>query len=227
MPLVLVQHALRSELVDHRIQFASYGGVGTTFLYRFLERHGLSTPPRKSRTTSGAKVGDWGKWKHMRVPPGTTGNPWYLVPDDYRAVYLFGNPMDAVVSLFRRGYQLENAKRIGGDWENWDPSWELLDYLRNGEDLYHLEDHFHQWVKCPREGRGYPILVVRYESIFDHLEEVFDFLRIPSSLRTSFPAPLPRRSDWRRQPEKIREGLEAMYGPLHDLQRHYPNVFSV
>ena len=167
-------------------------------LYRFLERCKADVP---------SDTHDWIPWKHQRVPPSDND-----VPHGFRSLYLFDNPMNAVLSVFRREYQHWHIDRINGDVEAWDESWSLEDYLEHGDDLFRLSDHFNQWSTADR---SYPILLLRFDALWDRLPEVFAFLGLATSLMGDFPGRKERSSDWTTESDSIQQGLREMYGDLH------------
>jgi hypothetical protein len=99
--------------------------------------------------------------------------------------------------------------------------WDLPRYLDHGEDLFRLEEHFDNWSNPPP---GTRVLLVRYESMWDHLPEIFRFAEIPESLIRRFPERRRRVSDWRNLPDEIRTRLEEIYGPLHERLLVQPDV---
>jgi hypothetical protein len=176
-------------------------------LYRFLDRYGIDVPKEGH---------DWIPWKHQRVPPSDDE-----VPRGYRALYLFGNPMNAVLSVFRRDYQHWHVKRMDGDIEAWDDSWDLDDFLTQGSDLFRLADHFYEWANADRE---YPIMLLRFHALWDHLPEMFAFLGLPSSNITDFPEKEERNSDWTEEKPHIRNRLKEMYGELSKEINKSPDI---
>jgi hypothetical protein len=196
-----------SRQVNHSIQVTSFGGTGTTMLYHFLERCGADVPKDSH---------DWIPWKHQRVPPSNSE-----VPRGFRALYLFSNPMNAVLSVFRRDYQHWHVERIGGNVDAWDESWVLDDYLAQEDDIFRLADHFHNWTSANRD---YPIMLLRFGALWDHLPEVFAFLGLPSSHMTEFPEKEKRRSDWTDEPPQTQSHLEQMYGALSEEIERAPNI---
>lgn len=193
----------------HTIQVTSFGGVGTSFFYKFLSEQNTDIPNDRF----------YGIWKHQRIPPGKLNDKLCKVKQDFKAVYLFGNPMDAVISLFQRNYQIEILQTLlyphvayedKTYLEQWNENWGLEQYLDNGKDLFRLEEHFRNWAECPREGRSYPIMLVKYETMWSHLPELFAFLGMPSSLIDQFPEKRDRNLDWTKEPNGILAGLGFM-----------------
>ena len=70
-------------------------------LYRFLEDCTADVPK---------DTHDWIPWKHQPLPPADS-----KVSRRFRALYLFGNPMNAVLSVFRRGYQHWHLEQLRGN----------------------------------------------------------------------------------------------------------------
>lgn len=138
---------------------------------------------------------DWGIWKHLPMPP-TKEN--YIIPPNFRAVYLIGDPVDALLSVFRRGFHMWHAYRMqskplwpeGMQIANWpcQPSWQLQDFLDLDRDCFGMERQFDNWTRCPYELRGYPILCLKYEEMWKHVDTLLGFLGIPLTKSGMFPA---------------------------------------
>ena len=136
-------------VVHHTIQVTSFGGSGTTALYEHLAQAGADIP-----RTPGAFP-----FKHQRTPPAD-------VPAGYRVVYVFGDPRDAVVSVFRRGFQGGHYRgmRLAEPTPAVEARLSGLDqFLEAGIDDFELADHVRGWRE--REPRAYPVLFVRYEDL--------------------------------------------------------------
>lgn len=190
----------------HTVQVTSFGGCGTTMLQRFLQEHGRDVPGSL----------DAMPWKHARVPPAS-----HKVKDGFRACYLFANPMDAVLSVFRRGFQHWHIQRMQGDLSQWKWDWELEDFLRCRTDFFRLGEHFTNWTTAERD---YPILLLRFETLWEYLPEVFEFLELPYDLMEQFPDERPRRSTWEDESPAVREALLELYGDLHRRVEAFPDL---
>jgi hypothetical protein len=173
-------------------------------LYEFLEEHGVDVPQDHS---------NWRPWKHLPTPPEESD-----VKDDFRALYLFGNPMNAVLSVFRRDYQRWHFRNMTGDFEGWSDEMEHLDgFLEQESDPFRMDEHFRTWTTAER---SYPIMLLHFDALWQHLPELFSFFGVPYRLREAFPERRERHSDWRDEPDDTREPLEALYGDLHrDVQQ--------
>jgi len=151
--------------VTHRIQITSYGGSGTTALRDHCQDAGLDVP----------RSPDSWPFKHARVPPAAAD-----VPDGFRAIYVYGDPRDAVRSIFRRGLQLGHYSLLH-DLRRPSPEVEarlesLERYTEAGIDDFGLEEHFDNWAAAA----GYPVLLLRFESLPTTWPTVATFLGLPS-----------------------------------------------
>jgi hypothetical protein len=185
-------------VIEHTIQVTSFGGTGTTMLYRFLETWESDIPSNHP---------NWRPWKHLPAPPQDDE-----VKDGFRAVYVYGNPMNAVLSVFRREYQQWHVRNMRNfPIEDWDDDWELDDVLAQPEDPFRMTRHFRNWTQADR---SYPILLLQFDAIWRRLPEIFAFLGLPSRALDDFPERRQRHSDWTDEPEHIRQGLKRLYGEL-------------
>jgi hypothetical protein len=183
--------------IDHTVQITSFGGSGTTALCDHLLALGVDLQKGPAQ---------W-PFKHRRVPPAASE-----VPDGFRVVYIVSDPRDAVMSIFRRDYQI-------GHWAamyEHDPSGEtqrrlasLDTFLDAGHDDFGLADHFTRWRA---HDPGYPVMFLRYAHLADVWPQLAEFV----GLDPAQPA-LPqheRHSDWRALPLQRRQQLDALYGEL-------------
>jgi hypothetical protein len=169
-------------------------------LYRFLESKDVAVP---------GDCHDWLPWKHLPEPPSDDN-----VDNGFRAIYLFGDPMNAVLSVFRRDYQSWHVRNMNSrdeDWAGWDDDWDLEDFLSQGYDYFHMERHFTNWTEAERD---YPILLLRFDALWQRMPEVFAYLGLPSPTMEHFPERRERLSDWSSQPSHIQRRLTRMYGDL-------------
>jgi hypothetical protein len=194
--------------IRHRVQITSFGGSGTTALYDHLRDAGVDLP-----TTPGAFP-----FKHQRVPPdGGT------VPDGFRVIYPFGDPRNAVVSVFRRGFQGGHYRgmRLRKPAPDVDDRLATLEaFLAGGVDEFDLEDHFDRWYATA--GRDYPVLFLRSEDLAGAWPAVREFLDLPDDT-----AGLPvrqRESAWQHLPPRERERIDEMYGPFAQRLAALPSV---
>lgn len=205
----------------HTIQVTSYGGCGTTTIYDFLDRLNLDIPTEK----------DYGTWKHIYIPPS-------IVRREFKAIYIFGNPLNVILSLFRRQFQIFHLERMGikpferntkaltiNEYVNKYPYLQIFSslekYIAHNYDYYRLDEHFTNWTTSKRH---YPIMVVKYETLWNHLDEIFKFLGIPDSEITNFPKQHKRNSVWQKQPQTIKKKLLNIYGNIYNKTTNYDEI---
>ena len=78
------------------------------------------------------------------------------------------------------------------------------------EDVLRLEEHFDTWAKP----QSCPILLVKYEDIWDNLEEILEYFNIPSSHAVNFPSRKGRQFDWKNASSSQQDRLFKTYGNL-------------
>ena len=178
-------------------------------LYQFLEEHSADIPQDHD---------NWKPWKHLPEPPAD-----WEVQDGFRAVYLFSHPMNAILSVFRRDFQKWHARAMNRDdnYSEWNDDWELADFLKQDVDHFRMGEQFHGWT---RADRSYPILLLKFDALWDRLPEVFAFLGLPSEAMGEFPERRERHSDWTDEPEEVQRGLEQMYGELRREVKEAPDL---
>jgi hypothetical protein len=176
---------IRRELVD-RFLVASYGGVASKTLIRGLLNH----PARAVPFTLLPR-----HHTHQRRPD-------LYLPSGMRVIYLYGDPAHAIASFFRReltpdavveaddshpgfaGFLRAHCKNVGGAHQRISHGYSLDEFLRSPDDPFGLEDHFHRWTEA---GVPYPILLVRYETLWQHLEQVHEFVGLSPAEAATFP----------------------------------------
>lgn len=134
------------EMVPFEFLICSFGGVGTTFFINFVKKYKKTNSPA-----------DRDGFKHQKHPPKKFKHA-------FKAIYIFGDPFNALISIFNRNFQREQLRKISKPkikkFE--DKIVNLLSYLNNGKDLFRFENHFDCWAKSKVR---YPILFIKYENI--------------------------------------------------------------
>lgn len=191
---------------DLEVLVASYGGVGTTFLIEFLSQY---------RRTNDRHDGDG--LKHLPMPP-VSGNP------RIRCVYVYGDPVAAAASLFQRDMQHAQSCKLLALRPDLSPipdGMTLEAYARSGADRLHFEAHFQNWHD---RYLVHPTLFLRYETLWDHLDALADFLELPPGALEAFPAQRARSTRLDALPPGTRAGLEQMYGGFRDTLAGQPDA---
>ncbi|MEW5316224.1 MAG: hypothetical protein WDW38_007605 [Sanguina aurantia] len=80
-------------------------------------------------------------------------------------IYLYGDPLAAVASHYRRDHAYHQALKTSGHlWmKPTDFPATFEEYVSRGEDLFGLIKHYEAWLTSPT---NYPILFLRYEHMF-------------------------------------------------------------
>jgi hypothetical protein len=205
--------------INHTVQITSTFGSGSTSLHEHFSVAGIDVP----------KTPGHFPFKHLRVPP-----PPDDVPPGFRVLYLYGDPRNAVVSIFRRGLQ-EFAYR----WLHFREDDDIVEWLREelpvqvsqrlssleafleaGIDEFQLEDHLERWLE--RERAGYQVLFVRFESLSDTWPSVRDFVGLgPDYPCLELKA---RSSNWTTLPPTLRNEIDALYGGLARRMEALPPI---
>jgi len=192
---------------DIEVLIVSAGGVGTTFLMDAIGKY-------KSINQSSNSDG----YKHLPIPP-ISQNP------NLKVVYVFGNPVMASISLFRRKYhavQSIKSQQYLDEGFTISEEMSLAEYASNGEDGHYFERHLNNWET---NYRVYPTLFLRYETLFEQLEALALFLDLPAEFVSNFPAKRKRLSDKDALSPSTQEGLDAMYATLAAQMKALPDVF--
>lgn len=180
---------------DKEVVVTSFGGVGTSFILKFLSDYKNSNDPT-----------DKDGFKHLPIPP-ISFNP------DARFVYIFGNPTLSVISLFKRNYHYEQSiklqryfgKRISPIPKNMT----LNNYASIGADKFFFRDHFYNWYKDSY--LVHPTIFIRYESIYENITTLCNFLSLPTTAISNFPKKKSRSSSERDLSEKTFMQLNKIY----------------
>ena len=188
---------MRAPILPPRINtvIASFGGVGTTSLLTHLANHTSCNDPL-----------DADGLKHTPLPPMT-------LRKDVRFVYLFGEPLLAVVSLFRRNFQHGHSRKLQRYQSDAvgpiPPKQSLSDYAAEGVERFGLERHFENWYAT---FQVHHTLFIRYEALHDHLDTLADFLELPHTVFDTFPPHTPRQSTLTGLSLETQDGLKHLYG---------------
>lgn len=186
----------------------SAGGVGTTFLMRAIGQYRRTNCPDN---TDG--------YKHLTIPPLSRNK-------ELKIIYLFGDPLLACTSLFRRSYHhtqsVQNQKFMPGSFII-PLEMTLEQYCTGRVDGLHFKRHFHNWYS------RFPVrncLFVRYGALFDQLETIAGFLGLTQAFIDSFPPRQARHSRLDELDTTTIKGLNHMYGDfLQEIERT-PDSFT-
>ncbi len=197
------------KLIPGNIEFAiaSGGGVATSMLGEYFAlRHTINAPS------------DEDGFKHMPVPP-VSFNP------NFRWIFVFGDPVAATVSLFRRGYHSLQSRKLQRGDKPYRPiplSMTLEEYAEQGVDLLGFE---RQFLNFYEQHLIHPTLFVRYEGIWNNLEVIRTFLGLPQEEMAGFPPRKARQSEDLIVPAETLAKLHTIYRPFLSRLEKLPDVF--
>lgn len=187
---------------------ASFGGVATTALLHYVREYRTANDPRDSDGL-----------KHLVIPPVSLNA-------GAKYVYVYGDPRNAVLSLFRRDFQHPHSVKLRR-YRRGAPApipWEctLEEYLSAGVDKFHFRDHFYNWYEDYLS--AVPTMFIRYDALHANAESVLDFLDIPMTEIDGFPPYKARESDLSRLDAETRRMLDAMYRDFAEELRAMDDV---
>ncbi len=185
---------------DVEIVIASYGGAGSTMLISHLSRFRKTNEP-----------GDRDGFKHCALPPVT-------LRKGFRFIYVYGDPVDSVISLFSRHYHHEHSAKLQRfilpQVRPIPANMSLAEYACQGEDRFYFREHFQNWYdRC----LFHETLFLRYECLHDNIEKLADYLKLPRAFVDEFPARAPRKSTAAMLPATVRKHLELSYRDLSEI----------
>jgi Sulfotransferase family len=196
--------------IPHAIQVTSFGGCGTSMLLKLFGEQRLEI----------SRDHDSGEWKHLPSPPTRSS---YQIPPNFRAVYMVRDPVDALLSVFRRKFHHWHAGRMQSN-QLWppgfdiqesasEPTWGIKQFVATKKDCFGLARQFDAWTTCPYEDRHYPIMVIKYESLWQNLTRLGDFVGLTRRQMIQFPGNVsPETSN--TASEADRADLEGVYANL-------------
>jgi len=189
------------------VLIVSAGGVGTTFLLKAIGQY------KKTNHVSN----DDG-FKHITIPPITSNR-------NLKVIYVFGNPITATMSLFRRNFHHTQSYKMQqylpkGYRVKMETS--LEEYAAKGEDGFYFWRHFNNWWA---QYLVYPTLFLRYETLFEHVNQIANFLELPESFVNDFPAKKIRNSQVGNLDKATLNNLEKIYGGLQADFDRLPDFF--
>lgn len=92
---------------------------------------------------------------------------------------LHGFTKNRVNSSGNKEWAKAHCKNIGGDCAPFDAGWELIDYLRNGHDLYRANRFYNSWLSPDKlKETHYDVLYIKYEGLGANFNNVANFLEL-------------------------------------------------
>ncbi len=172
----------------------SYGGTGTTMLIRFLSDY--------FRCNS---EDDGDGLKHTDKIPVSRNK-------DLKLIYLYGDPIDAVYSLFRREFFNLHSRKLLRSYPKLAPiavGTTLPAYAEEGVDRLKFQQHFDNWYK---RDQFFPVLFIKYERLWENLPILFEYLGIPTDQIDRFPKKRAREIKQLEVATITQNNLSDLYG---------------
>jgi len=198
-----------SKIIPKEIEFAvvSPGGVATTSLIHFFARNHKVNAPN-----------DDDSLKHMPLPPVSFNT-------QFKYIHVFGDPVAATISLFRRKFHaLQSLKLQRGTGMKSPIPVEMTveEYAFLGKDRLPFANFFENYYS---RHLNYPTLFIRYESLWDHLDVISDFLETSKQEFENFPQKLHRESEKQSVDPEVRARLREMYSGFYRKIDGLPGAF--
>ena len=153
----------------------SYGGVGTTLLINFLSNYTKTNHPHNQDGL-----------KH-KIKPSKFNRA-------SKNIFVLGDPVLTIISLFKRGIYYHHAIGIQNQLKiktKIPQDLDLSQYSNCNKDIFYFERFIDNWILNNYEVE---LLVVKFDSIWDHLNELQEYLNLPHSIISSFPKKRQRNS---------------------------------
>lgn len=235
----------RAEEKPRTYLVVSYGGCGSKMLAGWLsgQRNSLvkqvyhmhdSSPPAtwlREMPPQKSKPSQQRDYRARRFPGGGKFQTETKVVEDvdsFRVVFIYKDPVEALVSRFGYGH----CMHLGGDCGKSPDLFPKLDaYAKAGKDRMGLLKFFENYVAESRT-RKFPIVLLNYHKLWDNLPAVMTALGLPESLVSTFPertetvrndlTAAAERND--AHSEATRRLLDVMYKPILDRIGQLPAV---
>tara|TARA_B100001059_G_C17815243_1_gene574789 strand:+ start:66 stop:785 length:720 start_codon:yes stop_codon:yes gene_type:complete len=185
----------------------SYGGSGSTMLTKYLSNFGNvehihdRNPPEKlkyvgSKNTDSPVYKEW--FNNVEVPN-----------DEVRSItviFIYRDPIDVIYSRFIRGNSEPNTQHMTNVMCK-HTNVRLRQVLHYKKDLYEIENFFNNWT-TRNPNRNYIIYCIKYETFWNHINQINHILRIPD-----IPKLYPARNETRRNKPHYK-ALQQIYKNL-------------
>ena len=185
---VLLEHEkLGVPAARGRTHVTSFGGVGTSALMLALSAAGAAI-------NSG---GDCDGVKHLPFGRLMREKASHMLknPPVSRILYVYDDPTDAVMSLFRRGYNWDQLDKTRSDLPAPASPETLQEYADREDDPFQFEAHFDSFATQ----RAYPIAFVQQSRALQHAGDLADFLQLNGTrLRAQLEAVMGKQRPQRR-----------------------------
>lgn len=160
-----------------------------------------------------------------------------------KAIYLHADPLDVLSTLF--------LKRVNSGWDDtihdhiikcspydytqlleifkhFPNSWDINDFsdwaYKNQIDPFGIESSFDSWTAS--NNKEYPVLVVKYETMWDNLGDIARFLNIDiDTFITEFPKKRERKRYGKDLEQTTFNNLKSLFSTLIEKRANIPDIF--
>lgn len=236
--------SLRSVEKPRTYLVVSYGGCGSKMLAGWLSSLKPTVkrvyhlhdpmPPSELRELPPprAKPSTQRDFRARRFPGSgkfRTDTPLVSDVDDFRVLFIFKDPVEALVSRYGYGHCLHLSGDCGDE-----RNFPTLDaYAKAGHDRMGLLSFFEKYTTP--SNRTFPIVLLNYHKLWDNLPALMQALGVPASKLASFPERTETvRNDLTAAAENkpahseaTRRALDAIYAPIISKIRALPAVSLV
>lgn len=189
------------------VLIVSSGGVGTTFLLDEIAKY---------KKVNIAKKMDG--YKHLPIPPISSNK-------NLKVIYVFGDPILASISLFRRKYHHTQSHWVQKyhDSEFVIPeNMTLDDYAKHQKNGHQFKQHLDNWRK---KYPMYPTMFIKYEELYQSLDALVSFLELPSTFLENFPEKRARKSSIDKLSVDTAKGLHDIHSDYQKEVQQLPSYF--
>lgn len=190
--------------ISHTIQVTSFGGTATTTILNWLIENNQNVARDQY-------------WKHKIIPPSDST---HNLPENYKILYLVGDPVRSIISIFRR--RILRAHAVNMECLTDVANWNMERYIKHNKDIFNIHK---QLVNYTSAKVNYPILCVKYNSIWKHSDTICNFLNLDSVTRENFPKKTQRNMSG--QFDKYVDQLRVLHKPSIDLINNLPDIFTL
>ena len=202
---------LHSLIVPKEIDvlICSTGGVGTTILMKHISNYKVTN-----------NINDKDRFKHLVFPPLSYNQ-------NIKYVYIFGYPIESVISLFSRNSHHWHSSKLlsfNNSVKSIGQNTTIEEYARERTDRFLFSEHFNNWLTL---SKFYPTLFLKYGKIWENLEILYDFLEIPLEEIKSFPEQKKRSSEISSLDKETQNGLKKIYGVFEQYINEFDDCIVV
>lgn len=196
--------------INHLVQLTTFGGTGSSALSSYLRSHGVKLPETPGEAP----------FKHQRVPPAKMD-----VPAGFKAIYLYSDPRNAMLSIFRRGAIWEHYRGLFGrkpDAATADLISDVSRFLLERSDAFDLLGHVDNWLLA---GKGYPVMFLDFEALPEAWDALRSFLELPE--RVECMPLIERNCAWENLSAESQRAISEIYEPVIARLAELPDVHIV